>query len=76
MADNNSLEFSISDFGPGIATDKLKHLFDPFFTTKSNGMGMGLSLARTIIEAHGGRLWAENGATGGAIFRFRLPMGA
>ena len=69
-----AVEFSISDFGAGIPADKLKHLFDPFFTTKSNGMGMGLSLARTIIEAHGGKLWAENGATGGAIFRFRLPL--
>ena len=71
--ENNTVEFSISDFGPGIPADKFKHLFEPFFTTKSNGMGMGLSLARTIVEAHGGKLWAENSVTGGAVFRFRLP---
>ena len=74
LAENLAVEFSISDFGAGIPADTHKHLFDPFFTTKSNGMGMGLSLARTIIEAHNGKLWAENGATGGAIFRFRLPL--
>ena len=50
----------MSDTGHGIAAGKLAHVFDPFFTTKPDGMGMGLPISRTIIEAHGGRLWAEN----------------
>jgi signal transduction histidine kinase len=71
--DETAIEFSISDSGPGIASDKLTGIFEPFFTTKSTGMGLGLSLARTIIESHGGKLWAENGSHGGAVFRFRVP---
>jgi signal transduction histidine kinase len=67
-------EISISDFGPGISQDNLKKVFDPFFTTKTDGMGMGLSIARTIIEAHHGRIWAENHASGGAVFRLVLPL--
>jgi signal transduction histidine kinase len=67
-------ELSVSDTGPGIQPDALKHIFEPFFTTKDSGMGMGLAIARTIIEAHGGRLWAENQASGGAIFHLTLPM--
>jgi signal transduction histidine kinase len=74
LADNLTAEFLISDFGPGIPADRMGRIFDPFFTTKPQGMGMGLSLARTIIEAHGGKLWAENAITGGAVFRFRLPL--
>ena len=71
---DGAAEVSISDCGPGIQPDKLPHLFEPFFTTKEHGMGMGLSIARTIIEAHGGRIWAENQAGGGAIFRLSLPL--
>jgi signal transduction histidine kinase len=67
-------EVSIADCGPGIPLDKLPHLFEPFFTTKQHGMGMGLSIARTIVEAHGGRIWAENLTGGGAVFRLRLPL--
>jgi signal transduction histidine kinase len=66
-------DVSISDTGPGIPPDKLKDVFEPFFTTKANGMGMGLSIARTIVEAHGGRMWAENRTAGGATFYIRLP---
>jgi C4-dicarboxylate-specific signal transduction histidine kinase len=67
-------EVSVSDAGPGIPPDKLKEVFEPFFTTKAHGMGMGLSIARTIIEAHGGHIVAENQANGGALFRITLLL--
>jgi two-component system, LuxR family, sensor kinase FixL len=68
-----TVEIAVSDSGSGIPADKLASIFEPFFTTKSNGMGMGLPISRTIIEAHNGRLWAENRDEGGASFRFTLP---
>jgi C4-dicarboxylate-specific signal transduction histidine kinase len=64
---------TIEDSGPGVPTDRLEEMFTAFFTTKPEGLGMGLSISRTIIEAHGGRLWAANGASG-AVFHFRLPV--
>ena len=69
-----TVEIAVSDTGCGIPADKLAHIFDPFFTTKANGMGMGLPISRKIIEAHNGRLWAENRNEGGASFRFTLPI--
>ena len=69
-----TVEIAVSDTGTGIPDDKLAHVFDPFFTTKPDGMGMGLPISRTIIEAHGGRFWAENNKSGGATFRFTLPI--
>ena len=72
--DDSWAEISITDFGPGIPSDKLKHVFEPFFTTKEDGMGMGLSIARTIIDVHGGRIWAENQSGGGAVFHVKLPL--
>ena len=69
-----TVEVAVSDTGTGIPADKLAHIFDPFFTTKRSGMGMGLPISRTIIEAHGGRFWAENNNSGGATFRFTLPI--
>ena len=69
-----TVEIAVSDSGPGVPADKLTHIFDPFFTTKPKGMGMGLSISRTIIEAHQGRIWAENKSEGGALFRFTLPI--
>jgi signal transduction histidine kinase len=74
LVDEDTAELSVSDTGPGMRPDVLKQIFDPFFTTKQSGMGMGLAIARTIVEAHGGRLWAENQAGGGSIFRFTLPV--
>jgi two-component system, LuxR family, sensor kinase FixL len=71
---SQSVEIAVSDAGHGIPADKLTHVFEPFFTTKPNVMGMGLPISRTIIEAHGGRLWAENNNGGGAAFRFTLPI--
>ncbi len=70
----NFAELSVSDRGPGIPEDKLKTIFEPFYTSKSGGMGMGLSIARTIIEAHHGLIRAKNRDHGGASFRIRLPL--
>jgi C4-dicarboxylate-specific signal transduction histidine kinase len=67
-------ELSVSDRGPGIPEDRLKEIFEPFFTSKAEGMGMGLSIAHTIIEAHHGLIWAKNRDHGGASFRIRLPL--
>jgi signal transduction histidine kinase len=67
-------ELTVSDRGSGIPDEKLKEVFEPFFTSKSEGMGMGLSIARTIIEAHNGQIWARNRDHGGATFRIRLPL--
>jgi signal transduction histidine kinase len=70
----SSAVISISDSGPGIPPNRLNEVFDPFFTTKQQGMGIGLSIARTIVQAHKGRIWAENVAGGGAVFRLSLPL--
>jgi signal transduction histidine kinase len=67
-------EIGISDTGPGIADSDLKNLFDRFFTTKPHGMGMGLAIVRTIVEAHHGPISAENQLSGGALFTIRLPI--
>jgi signal transduction histidine kinase len=70
----SSAVISISDSGPGIPPEKLNLVFDPFFTTKEQGMGIGLSISRTIVQAHKGRIWAENQTSGGALFRLSLPL--
>jgi signal transduction histidine kinase len=67
-------QLSVSDRGSGIPEDKLKEVFEPFFTSKAEGMGMGLSIARTIVEAHHGLISAKNRDHGGASFRIRLPL--
>jgi two-component system sensor kinase FixL len=67
------IEVEVSDTGSGFADDVKPKLFQTFFTTKETGMGVGLSISRSIIEAHGGRMWAETNASGGATFRFTLP---
>jgi len=71
---NGHVEVSVKDTGRGIPADALSRIFEPFFTTKEDGMGMGLSIARSIIEAHDGRLVAENNAGAGATVRFSLPV--
>ena len=70
------VEIAVSDSGTGITDDQLDLIFDPFFTTKPNGMGMGLAITRTIIEAHSGRIWAESKDGEGATFRFTLQTAA
>jgi signal transduction histidine kinase len=65
---------SVTDCGVGIAAENADRLFNPFFTTKSSGMGMGLSICRSIMEGHGGRLWATANLPHGAMFQFTLPL--
>jgi C4-dicarboxylate-specific signal transduction histidine kinase len=71
--DSNGVVVTIKDSGPGLTQAALERVFDPFYTTKPNGLGMGLSICRSIAEAHGGRLWAETNAPCGAIFRLIVP---
>ena len=76
MHDADLVEVVVVDRGCGVPPEKLPELFDSFFTTKPDGMGVGLSIARWIVLAHGGRIWAANGANGGAEFRFTLRTAA
>ena len=64
----------VRDSGPGLSPAGVEHLFDAFYTTKPGGMGMGLSIARSIVEAHGGRLWAAANVPRGAVFQFTIPI--
>jgi two-component system sensor kinase FixL len=73
LTEEGTARVSVADSGGGIADDVLEKLFQPFMTTKPQGMGVGLSISRSIIEAHGGRIWAEANPRGGTIFRFTLP---
>jgi signal transduction histidine kinase len=67
------VEVTVTDSGHGVDPSDLPKIFDSFFTTKKEGMGLGLSIARSILEGHGGRIWAENGQEGGATFHFIIP---
>jgi two-component system, LuxR family, sensor kinase FixL len=75
LVDPTTQEVAIVDTGPGIASEVADRLFQPFVSTKKDGMGIGLSICRSIIEAHGGRLWFEPNPGGGSVFRFSLPAG-
>ena len=74
LAGESKIEVSVSDSGTGIPIDKLKAVFDTFYTTKQKGTGLGLSIVRTIVQASGGKIWAENRPGGGSVFRFTLPL--
>jgi two-component system, LuxR family, sensor kinase FixL len=68
------VQVSVADSGPGISEEMAEKLFQPFVTTKAAGMGMGLSICRGIVEAHGGRLWQESNPGNGVVFRFNVPV--
>ena len=70
----NGILVSLRDSGPGLDPASLGRLFDAFYTTKSSGLGMGLSICRSIIEAHGGRIWAGANEPRGAVFHISLPL--
>jgi signal transduction histidine kinase len=72
-SDSNNVLVSVRDSGKGVDPGSLDHLFDAFFTTKPNGMGMGLAICRSIIEAHDGLLWASPNSPRGSVFQFTLP---
>ena len=76
LAEGNLALVSVADAGDGILAERVTEIFKPFFTTKAQGMGIGLSIAHTIVEAHGGRIWAENAPSGGAVFHVSLPLAA
>lgn len=71
--DDGEIRISIADTGVGITDETMSKLFEPFFTTRAQGIGMGLPISRSIIEAHGGRLWAESAVNEGAVLHFTLP---
>ena len=73
--DSKGVVVVVRDSGPGLDSKSLERLFEPFYTTKPQGMGMGLAICRSMIEAHGGRLWATSNRDRGAAFHFSLPMG-
>ena len=72
-AESDGVLVAVRDSGPGLALAPLESLFESFYTTKPGGLGLGLSICRSIIEAHGGRLWPTANAPRGAVFQFRLP---
>jgi signal transduction histidine kinase len=71
--ESEAVRVSVRDSGIGLSPEQMDRLFDAFYSTKADGMGMGLSISRSIAEAHGGRLWAESNGGRGATFRFTLP---
>ena len=74
--DKYSAEITVTDTGPGIIAAYRPRIFEAFFSTKKEGMGLGLAIARTIVHAHGGKIWLEGTSTGGAAFKFTIPLQA
>jgi two-component system sensor kinase FixL len=74
-AEDDMVAVAVADTGQGIPEETRSQLFQPFFTTKRHGMGVGLSISRTIVDAHGGQIWAEVNPGGGTVFRFTLRTG-
>jgi len=74
MPEGGQAEVTVSDAGKGLAQDELEQVFDAFFSTKQEGMGMGLPISRSIIEAHGGKLWSKSNTGPGATFGFTIPL--
>jgi signal transduction histidine kinase len=74
--DANDVIVAVKDSGDGLDSANLERVFDAFYTTKAEGMGMGLAISRTIIESHGGRLWATPNSPKGAVFQFKLSTAA
>jgi signal transduction histidine kinase len=72
----NNVVIAVRDSGEGLDSANINHVFDAFYTTKPEGMGMGLAISRTIIESHGGRLWATPNSPKGAVFQFSLSTNA
>ena len=73
--ENSTVQVSVTDRGGGIPEKKIEQVFERFFTTKKEGMGLGLSICRSIIDAHEGKIWATNNADCGATFYFSVPIG-
>ena len=71
---DGQLQFSVSDTGVGLPAEKMDQIFSAFFTTKPQGSGMGLAISRSIVESHGGQLWASANSGAGATFYFTLPI--
>lgn len=76
LRDAKSVEVAVVDTGAGVKTEHLSKLFDSFYTTKHDGMGLGLSIARAIVQTHGGTIWVENNDARGAVFKFTVPLAA
>ncbi len=71
---DSAVEISVQDAGPGLTDAEVRQMFNPFFTTKEHGMGLGLTICQTLVQAHGGRIWVQSDAPHGTVFRFTLPV--
>jgi signal transduction histidine kinase len=76
VSGEGEVQVSVRDSGTGLPEDQIERIFDPFVTSKAKRLGLGLAICRSIVTAHGGRIWAENHVEGGAVFSLRLPATA